>query len=133
MRSDDEREVLETAEAWRRAIVANDATAIARFVTQDWVLVDQHGVGRGADFLTLVGSGDLSHSAMDAVAGTDRVRVHGDTALHTARVTNTAHFRGEEFRADEWTTDVYRRTPQGWVCVLSHVTPAASPLPRDRR
>ena len=120
----DEQDVLETAWAFRRAVVANDAAAIARFVADDWVLVDADGVGRRADFLGLVRSGELSHSAMDAVEGTDRVRVLGDTALHTARVRNTARFRGGEFRADEWTTDVYVRGPGGWVCVLSQVTPA---------
>jgi ketosteroid isomerase-like protein len=122
----DEQDVLETARAWRRAIVANDAVAIARFVADDWVLVDADGVGERADFLALVGSGELRHSAMDVHGGTERVRFLGDTALYTARITNTAHFGGEEFRADEWTTDVYVRGPGGWVCVHSHVTPAGA-------
>ncbi len=39
-------------------------------------------------------------------------------------MTNTAHFGGREFHADEWTTDVYHRTPRGWLCVHSHTTPA---------
>jgi ketosteroid isomerase-like protein len=122
---DDEREIVETSRAWSRAIVANDAAAIARFVSDDWVLVDQTGVGPRGEFLSLVESGELTHTSMRAVDGTDRVRIYGDTAVHTARVLNTAHYRGAEFPADEWTTDVYVRTPRGWICVLSHVTPVA--------
>ena len=131
MSGDDEREILETSRAWSRAIVANDAAAIARFVSDDWVLVDGTGVGPGAEFLSLVGSGDLTHSSMGIVDGTERLRIHGDTAVHTARVLNTAQYRGAEFPADEWTTDVYVRTPGGWICVLSHVTPVdgSSPPP----
>lgn len=129
MSDQDERDLLEISRAWQRAIVANDVEAIGRFASEDWVLVDQTGVGSRAEFLTLVASGDLTHSAMQTVEGTERVRVHGDTGLVTARVTNTAHYLGREFVADEWTTDVFVRTvnpptPDGWVCVVSHVTPA---------
>jgi hypothetical protein len=55
-----------------------------------------------------------------------RVRVYGDTALITGRVTNTAHFRGERYDADEWTTDVFVKRDGRWLCVLSHVTSALS-------
>lgn len=121
---DDAGALLDRAAAWRRAIVANDADAIARFMSEDWVLVDQDGVGSRERFLSLVAAGTLTHSAMRQVEGTERVRVHGDLGVVTARVTNTAHFGGQEFHADEWTTDVYHRTPDGWICVHSHVTPA---------
>ncbi|WP_435112302.1 nuclear transport factor 2 family protein [Nocardiopsis synnemataformans] len=122
--SDQVRELLDLAAAWRRAIVANDADAIGRFVSEDWVLVDRSGMGSRERFLSLVASGALTHSAMRPVEGTERVRVHGDMAVLTARVVNTARFGGQEFHADEWTTDVYHRTPRGWLCVHSHVTPA---------
>lgn len=124
MSRDDERDLSGRAWAWQQAIVANDVESIGRFTSEDWVLVDQTGVGSRDAFLALVASGELTHSAMQMVDGTVRVRVHGDTAVVTARVTNTAHYRGQEFVADEWTTDVYQRAPAGWICVLSHVTPA---------
>jgi ketosteroid isomerase-like protein len=52
-------------------------------------------------------------------------RAYGDTAVVTARVTNTAHFDGRQFDADEWTTDVLVRRGGRWLCVLSHITAAA--------
>lgn len=119
----DEEELLGISQAWQRAIVANDAEEIGRFASDDWVLIDSTGVGTRDGFLSLVASHQLSHSAMQTIDGTERVRVYGDMAVVTARVTNTAHYREQEFLADEWTTDVFRRTEAGWICVLSQVTP----------
>ncbi|MFD8224345.1 hypothetical protein ACFV16_09270 [Streptomyces massasporeus] len=39
--------------------------------------------------------------------------------------TNTAHYKGERYDADEWTTDVFVRRQERRLCVLSHITPAA--------
>jgi ketosteroid isomerase-like protein len=116
-----ESELVALAEAWAEAIVANDVARITEFVTEDWVLVSASGISAGAEFLALVESGRLSHSAMTAVGGS-RVRVWGDTAVLTARVTNTAHFDGQRFDADEWTTDVFVRRHGRWRCAVSHYT-----------
>jgi ketosteroid isomerase-like protein len=116
-----ESELIAIAEAWAEAIVANDAARIAEFVTDDWVLVSASGISAGTEFLALVESGQLSHSAMAAVGDT-RVRVWGDAAVLTARVTNTAHFGGQRFDADEWTTDVFVRQHGRWRCAVSHYT-----------
>jgi hypothetical protein len=62
---------------------------------------------------------------MDAISE-PRVRTYGETAVVTVRATNTAHFRGERFDADEWTTDVFVRRDGRWLCALSHITAAAS-------
>lgn len=120
----DEAEVVAVADAWAEAIVANDADRIAAFMADDWVIVSDTGWSAREDFLAVVRSGDLTHSAMDR-AGDARVRFYGDTAVLTARVTNTAHHRGERFDADEWTTDVFVRRDGRWLCVLSHITTAS--------
>ncbi|MGO4782822.1 nuclear transport factor 2 family protein [Cryobacterium sp. W22_MBD10_FK3] len=118
-----EAELIALAAAWAQAIVANDATRIADFVTDDWVLVSESGVSPGHEFLALVSSGELTHSAMAAV-GDSRVRVWGDTAVITARITNTAHYRGRRFDADEWTTDVFVHRDGRWRCAVSHYSTA---------
>lgn len=100
--------LLASVEAWAAAIVSNDAARIASFMAQEWVIVSESGITDRADFLAYVESGELTHSAMD-VTGPPRIRVHGDTAVVTARITNTAHYGGRRFDADEWTTDVFVR------------------------
>lgn len=129
-----EEELLTVARTWAKAIVANDAARIAAFVTEDWVMVSETGISPGEHFLALIASGELTHSAMDLV-GPSRVRVLGATAVLTARVTNTAHYRGRQFDADEWTTDVFVRLNGRWVCELTHVTAVrpSPPGPRQQR
>jgi ketosteroid isomerase-like protein len=125
-----ESELLARAAAWADAIVANDAARIAEFVTDDWVLVSASGISPGNHFLFLVGSGQLSHSAMAAVGDT-RVRVWGDTAVLTARVLNTATYGGRRYDADEWTTDVFVRRNDRWRCAVSHYS-SREPPPDDQ-
>jgi ketosteroid isomerase-like protein len=118
-----EAELVAVADAWAAAIVANDADAIAGFMADDWVIVSASGISPAAEFLAVVRSGELTHSAMTRVSE-PRIRVHGDTAVLTARVTNTAHHAGNRYDADEWTTDVFVRREGRWRCVLSHITAA---------
>ena len=118
-------ELLAVANDWAAAIVSNDAERIAAFMADEWVIVSDSGVSPREQFLALVASGELSHSAM-ALIGEARIRVYGDTAVFTGRVTNTAHHQGRRFDADEWTTDVFVRRDGRWLCVLSHITAATS-------
>lgn len=108
---------------WNAAIVSNDAVRIAAFMADEWVLVSESGIALRDQFLSIVESGVLTHSAMDRVSDA-RVRVYGDTAIVTSRVTNTAHYEGLSSAADEWTTDVFVRRGGRWLCVLSQITAA---------
>ncbi|GAA1980180.1 hypothetical protein GCM10009718_16390 [Isoptericola halotolerans] len=119
-------EIVAISDEWSRAIVANDAGRIADFMADDWVIVSEQGTTAREEFLALVRSGELTHTAMERVTA-PRVRVWGETAVLTARVTNTAHHAGRRLDADEWTTDVFVRREDRWVCVLSHITAAAGP------
>jgi ketosteroid isomerase-like protein len=119
-------ELIAIADGWARAIVSDDAARIARFMSDDRVIMSESGIATREQFLALVSSGRLSHSAMDRV-GEARIREFGDTALLTMRQTNTAHFEGRRFDADEWGTDVFVRSEGRWVCVLSQITAVAVP------
>ncbi|MGW4844611.1 nuclear transport factor 2 family protein [Nocardia brasiliensis] len=112
-------------DAWMAAIVANDAARIAEFMTDDWTMVSENGITSARDFLGFIASGALTHSAMQRV-GDPVIQCHGKVAVLTVRVTNTAHYQGKRFDADEWTTDVYVETAQGWRCSLSHITAVAT-------
>lgn len=122
--SADRDTVLAAATAWAAAIVSNDAEAIGRFMTDDWVIVGGDGATTKADFLATVSSGDVTHDMMRMV-GEGRVVFHGTTALLTVRMVNSGHYRGQRFAADEWTSDVFVRAGDGWKCALSHITRTA--------
>lgn len=112
------------ADDWSAAIVANDADLIARFMSDEWVMVSDTGVSGGEQFLSLVRSGQLRHSAMERITPL-QIRRLGDVVALTSRVTNTAHFEGQQVDADEWTTDILVRAQDRWTCVFTQVTPAS--------
>ena len=109
---------------WAKALVSNDAERIGEFMADDWVIVSESGISSREQFLEFVSTGALTHSSFERVSEA-RVRFHGDVGILTARVTNTAHYGGRTFDADEWTTDVFVRRADRWLCVLSQITAAA--------
>ena len=132
MREETERrEIIETAAAWAGAMAANDADRIASFMAEEWVIVSERGVSPKGDLLGYIRSGALTHSRFEMV-GEPRVVVYGDTAVLTCRAVNTAHFGGETFEADEWTTDVFVKREGRWLCVLSHITNAENEKQQER-
>ena len=123
MANDTEQQLLQLGEDWAAAMVANDADRIGSFMADDWVIVSERGIAAKDEFLTFVRSGQLTHSMFEMI-GEARIKEYGNTAVLTARVVNTAHFGGQQFDADEWTTDVFFKHDGKWRCVLSHITPA---------
>jgi ketosteroid isomerase-like protein len=112
------------AQDWADAMVSDDAARIGSFMADEWVIVSESGISTRKQFLSLVASGELTHSAM-TIVGEPLIRVYGDTAVLTGRMTNTAHYQGQRFDADEWTTDVFVNRNGRWLCVLSHITAVA--------
>lgn len=117
-----EVELLAIANEWAEAMVSNDAARIGSFMADEWIIVSERGIATKEHFLSFVESGALTHSSFEMI-GDARTKFYGETAVLTARVINTANFGGQQFDADEWTTDVFRRLDGSWLCVLSHITP----------
>ena len=123
MANDTEQTLFALGKDWAAAMVANDADRIGSYMADDWVIVSERGISTKEDFLAFVRSGQLTHSMFEMV-GDARIREYGDTAVLSARIVNTAHFGGQQFDADEWTTDVFVRRDGKWLCALSHITSA---------
>ena len=116
------QELLKLGADWAEAMVANDADRIGAFMADEWVIVSERGVAAKVHFLEFVRSGALTHSSFEMI-GEARIKIYGETAVLTGRVVNTAHFGGETFDADEWSTDVFVEREGKWLCVLSHISP----------
>jgi ketosteroid isomerase-like protein len=116
------QELIAFGAQWAEAMVANDADRIGSFMSDDWVIVSDRGIATKQRFLSFVESGALTHSSFE-MASDARVETYGDTAVMSIRVKNTAHFGGQQFDADEWTSDVFVKHDGKWLCVLSHITP----------
>lgn len=122
-----EQEILALSAAWSEAIVVNDTARIGEFMSDDWIIVSNHGIMTREQFLSLVGSGQLIHDSMD-LAELAQVKIYGDTAVLASRVTSVANFGGQKFPANEWTSDVFIKTSGGWKCVMTHITPVLETL-----
>lgn len=117
------KELEAVEEAFNRAVISNDVAQISACISEDWVLVTpEAGPVSRERFLQAVGQGILSHDSM--TKDIDRVRVYGDVAVVTGRGRNTGMFKGAPISADEWVTDVYVKSSDRWICVLTHLTPA---------
>jgi ketosteroid isomerase-like protein len=115
-------EIIHLEEDWGRAMVANDAEAIGRYMAEDWTIIGPDGNMSGkAAFLGLVQSGTLTHDTMDA--DDYKVRVYGDAAVVTARAVSGGKWQGQPFRSVERVSDVWVRQGSGeWKCVLTHLS-----------
>lgn len=117
MRVEDEIEAV--IAAWDKALIANDAAAFSRFVTDDWVFASSDGIASKADITGWIASGRLAHHSMRA-EGARRMSLHGDAVIVTQRSISTGTWEGAPYSADEWTSDVFVRRDGEWRCALSH-------------
>lgn len=118
----DDEEIATFVHRWAAAIVANNVEQIARFTTDDWVLIDKPGPIPRDAFHTFVANGWLRHDTMTHDVLSVR-RFGRDVAVITTHGRNTGSFQGQPIEADEWTTDVLVRTVDGWRCALTQLTP----------
>ena len=116
-----EEEILKLEEEFTQAIVKNDAEAIGRFLTDDWVIIDADGgMIDKARFLGVIKSGDLNHETMES--DDVRARVYGDSAFVTSVTATKGKFMGQEFSTRERATDVFVKQNGRWQCVFSQLT-----------
>jgi ketosteroid isomerase-like protein len=116
-----EEELLKLEEAFSEAIVKNDLEGIGRLVADDWIIIDPNGeIVDRTRFFEVIKSGALTHDTMDSEDF--RVRVYGDSAVVTGITRTKGKFMGQEFSAQERSTDVFVMRDGRWQCVLTHLT-----------
>jgi ketosteroid isomerase-like protein len=120
MTTDDE--VRAVSAAWDEALIANDADAVAGFMTGDWMYVGPDGVTSRSDIVGWIGSGRLRHDSMTMI-GQDRVLHAGTAVVLTARKASAGVWDAAPYTADEWISEVWVPTRDGWRCALSQKSP----------
>lgn len=116
-----ETELSAVQKSFDDAIASNDAAAIDRFLTADWVVIDPDGsVIERSRFLEVIRSGALKHDWMESKDL--RIRVHGATAIVTALASTKGVFKGQVFATEERATDVYVQRDGRWECVITQLT-----------
>jgi len=113
--------ILELERRFGEAMIRNDADAIGRLLSDDWIIIDPDGgVIDRSRFLAVIKSGALKHEAMDSED--IRVRTYPNTATVTAVTHTRTIYLGKEFTTHERATDVFVKEDGRWHCVLTHLT-----------
>jgi ketosteroid isomerase-like protein len=113
--------------AWDHAMTTNDADAIGRFMADDWVIIGPDGsLDTRERFLSLIRSGDLTHSRMES--RDIRTRFFGDTALVIAEGTSVGAWRSQAFHLVERVSCVYHRVGPDWRCHSTHLSLISDPV-----
>lgn len=128
--ADDAKTVAALDTAFQAAVKANDAATIERTLAPDMVLVTGRGkVFTAADHVADARKRERTYEQQDEIAGTQKVRVYGDTAIVTALLwIKGADQEGKAFDYKVWFSDTYARTPQGWKYVFGQ---SSIPLPKE--
>lgn len=102
--------------AYQAAVKRNDAAAMDRILHDDFVLVTGVGETFGKkDLLDWARNQDVIYEHQDEVAGTQTVRLYGDTAVVTALLWIAGKPKdGAAIDYKLWFSDTYVRTPAGW-------------------
>ena len=101
-------------------MIQNNADAIGRFLSDDWIIIDPDGdVIDKPRFLAVIQSGALKHKQW-----TPRIFEYAPTrTLLRHGVTSTkSNYLGKEFTTRERATDVFVKKNGRWQCVLTHLT-----------
>jgi ketosteroid isomerase-like protein len=108
---------------YQAAVKANDAETMGRILDDRFVLVLGSGktVSR-ADLLDGARKKSVVYERQEEEAGTQVVRVWGDTAVVTAKLWLKGVSEGTAFDRKLWFSDTYVRTPKGWRYVFGQAS-----------
>ena len=122
---------------YQEAVKHNDADTMGRILDENFVLVLGNGtVYTREDLLDSARKKHIVYEKQDEDAGTQTVRVWGDTAVVTARLWLKGIMEGKAFERRLWFSDTYVRTANGWRYAfgqaslsLPNEVPTAAPSP----
>jgi ketosteroid isomerase-like protein len=124
--ADDRKIVAALDTQFQAAVKENDAATMDRILADDFALVTGSGkIYSKADLLAEARGGRVHYERQDDTDQT--VRIWGDTAVITARLSGKGTDDGKPFDNMVWFSDTYVRTPSGWRYVFGQ---ASLPLPK---
>jgi ketosteroid isomerase-like protein len=117
----EEQELLKLMNDWMNAEVEADMAFLDRFIADDWESTDPMGnVWTKAQFLGGLksGQGEVISFALDNM----KVRVYGNAAVVTGRMTGKQRFQGNDISGQYQCTDMFIKKAGRWQCVATHLS-----------
>jgi len=125
MKNLEEQELQDFTQRWDEAMVTNNANEIAKFMSDDWVIIGSDGITSKSTFMQWITSGTVTHNRMDS--DEMNIKLYGDTGIVISRGTSAGTYNGEKFSLYEWSTSVFRKNEGSWLCVLTMLTQVNNP------
>ncbi|MEO6316734.1 MAG: nuclear transport factor 2 family protein [Chitinophagaceae bacterium] len=107
-----------------KAYESNDVNAISRLLSDDWTnLESSTGLTHKTQFLNAISGGTLVHTIMKKAVL--QIRLYNDFAIMNTKGKTEGRYNGHVFNAQQWTTNIYRKINDQWLCVMTQETPVS--------
>jgi ketosteroid isomerase-like protein len=118
---------LETEKELGQAMRTSDADGFCRLLDPDWAIVNGiGGLGDGAgvrdSICAAIKAGTFTRKTYNMDLANARVRVYGNVATVTFKLSLSGALNHKDFSVREVQTDVLKWEDGGWKCVLTHET-----------
>jgi len=108
---------------WNKAIEANDVDAMAKYMSDEWVIFSGDGnITTKQTFMESVKNGNLIHTEMDFEVL--NVKVFDHTGIVMQKGTSSGIWKGEAFSNHEIASTVFIRQNDQWLAVQTMLAPA---------
>ena len=121
-----EQEVRQTIEKYRTALVQKDGATLERIWADDYTFTNGAGETHSkTDRLAHLKSGATS---LDSIREEEdmKVRIHGNVAVATSRVTIKGQYSGKQTSGQYRTIHVWVKGAAGWQLVANQLTPVTA-------
>ncbi len=116
-----EKELIKLEEGWGDAWVKCDVAFLDRILADDYTEMDSDGsVSTKAQSLADLKSGDFKCTS--SVNDDYKVRVYGNAAVVTGRLTMKAQYKGKDISGQYRWTDTFIKRAGHWQCVATGVS-----------
>jgi len=110
-----------------QAMRTNDADGFCHLLDPDWAIVNGNGgflddAGVGDSVCAAIKAGTFTRKTYEPDLANARVRVYGNIATVTFKLSLSGSFNHKDFSVKEVETDVLKWEDSGWKCVLTHET-----------
>lgn len=119
--------LLEAEKELGKAMLTNDSDGFCRLLDPDWAVVNGFGgIGEGAgereSVCAAIKDGTFTRKTYEPDLANARVRVYGDVATVTFKLSLSGTLNHKDWSVKEVQTDVLKWEDGGWKCVLTHET-----------
>lgn len=108
---------------WNKAIEENDLTAMAEFMSDEWILFSGNGTRLTKQtFMDLIAKKELTHTEMNFEILDAKIFDH--TGIVLTKGTSSGYWKGQPFSNYEITSSVFIHRDGKWLAVQTMLAPA---------